>query len=74
MVETASCDRRQQTFSGIFTGGTDDILCICLYFFFQLQCRLGMGRETTQACNPVADFMDWFLGGIFLASLPLNVS
>lgn len=52
----------------------NDILYICLYLFFQLQGRLGMGREGTQACSPVADFMGQLLGGKFLASLTLNVS
>lgn len=33
-----------------------------------------MGREGTQACSPVADFMGQLLGGEFLASLTLNVS
>jgi len=51
-----------------------DILYICLYFFFQLQCRLGMAREGTQTCSPVADFVGQLLGGKFLASLNLGIS
>lgn len=45
-----------------------------MYFFFQLQYRLGMGREGTHAYNFVAVFMGQLLRGEFLASLTLNVT
>lgn len=64
-VETAS-DKRQQTLFGIFTGGTEQyFLPIAFIFFFHLQCRLGMGREETYACNFVAVFMGQLLWGEF---------
>lgn len=74
-VEVAHCDGRQQALFGIFTGEAEQYFVpfACLSFL-QLQCRLGMGREGTHACNFVAVFMGQLLLGEFPASLTLNVT